>query len=69
MTTTEKMVTLEFYLLGDDYTWDTDFIEVPNSLWAKYVDNNNPSPVVDWFMQMLSLRTAFVWLAFTTIIL
>lgn len=48
MTATEKMVTLEFYLLGDDQTWDTDFIEVPKSLWAKYIDNNNPSPVVDW---------------------
>jgi hypothetical protein len=49
MTTTEKMVTLEFYLLGDDHTWDTDFIEVPASLWAKHiVDNNNPTPVVDW---------------------
>jgi hypothetical protein len=48
MTATEKMVTIEFYLLGDDQTWDTDFISFPQSLYVRYLKDHNPSPILDW---------------------
>lgn len=48
MPATEKMVTLEFYLLGDDYTWDTDFISFPEKLFRVYEKSGDPSPVLDW---------------------
>ena len=48
MSTTEKMVQIEFYLLGEDYTWDTDYIAVPENLFSRYKQDFNPTPVVDW---------------------
>ena len=50
MSTTEKMVEIEFYLLGDDRTWDTDYIAVPQKLFFKYREavTPNPTPIVDW---------------------
>ena len=48
MCITEKMVQIEFYLLGEDYTWDTDYIAIPERLFVQYKQDFNPTPVVDW---------------------
>jgi hypothetical protein len=48
MSTTEKMVSIEFYLLGEDYTWDTDYIAIPERLFVEYKQDFNPTPIVGW---------------------
>ena len=50
MCITERMVHIEFYLLGEDHTWDTDFIAIPESLLFKYRESAipNPTPIVEW---------------------
>jgi hypothetical protein len=48
MSITEKMIQIEFYLLGEDYTWDTDYIAIPERLFLEYKQNFNPTPIVDW---------------------
>lgn len=56
MTSTEEMVSVEFYLLGDDYTWDTDFISFPKKLYARYLKDSNPSPILDWVYANVKFR-------------
>jgi hypothetical protein len=58
MSTTEKMVEIEFYLLGDDHTWDTDYIAIPESMLFKYRESvvPNPTPIVDWVYANAKLK-------------
>ena len=46
--TTEKMVEIEFFLLDEDETWDTDYIAIPESLYLEYKKTFNPDPVTTW---------------------
>jgi len=45
---TEEMVEIEFYLLGEDKTWDTDYIAIPKTLYDEYKRTFNPDPVTTW---------------------
>jgi hypothetical protein len=44
MNITDKMVTIEFYMLFDDKTWDTDFIAIPESVFK----TGNHDKMVEW---------------------
>jgi hypothetical protein len=44
MMTTEKMVTIEFYMLFDDKTWGTDFISIPESVFQ----TGDHNKMVEW---------------------
>jgi hypothetical protein len=46
--TTEKMVEIEFFLLGEDEIWDTDYIAIPESLFLEYKKTDNPEPATTW---------------------
>lgn len=53
---TEKTVSIEFYLLNEDRTWDTDFISVPEELYLKYRESFNPEVLTDWVHKNTALH-------------
>ena len=55
MTTTEKMVDVEFYFLLEDHTWNTDVIEVPESILGG-TPSENENAAVDWVYKNVPLH-------------
>lgn len=43
-----KMVSVEFYFLLDDYTWNTNFIDVPENIVYGGTPSENEKLIVDW---------------------
>lgn len=41
-------VPVEFYMLFDDYTWDTDVIDIPKYLVSQYNEHNSPNQIIGW---------------------
>jgi hypothetical protein len=54
--TTEKMVEIEFCLLFENETWDTDYIAIPESLFLEYKKTDNPEPVTAWIYENAPLH-------------
>lgn len=43
-----KKVPIEFYLLNDDYTWNTIIFDVPQPLVTNYHQFNWANQLIDW---------------------
>lgn len=47
-----KMVDVEFYFLLDDSTWNTDIVEVPESI----ANTENNDAILDWFYKNVPIH-------------
>lgn len=46
--TKTNKVSVEFYLLFSDHSWDTIFIDVPEHLIFRYNETDSPNEILDW---------------------
>lgn len=43
-----KKAPVEFYMLFDDYTWDTTIIDIPLDIINQYIESDIPNYITDW---------------------